>query len=555
VLLQGELALHRWPIIDGSIRTSRRYTRALATTLPPGTSAAQLAQALEAFVDALGADAVLVSEEERADFRDPYAFAGWDDHAASAVVLPETVEEVQAIVRIANEQRVPLWTSSQGRNNAYGGPEPVVRGSVLVSLRRMNRVLEVNEELAYALVEPGVRFFDIHEHLRAGGYRLWSSMPDLGWGSLVGNTLDHGFGYTPYGDHVASQCGLEVVLANGDVLRTGMGAMTGTKTWQTYKRGFGPSADGLFMQSNFGIVTKMGVWLMPEPECFVSCRATVPDEDALAPLVETLRPLVLDRTIPNVPLIGHAMGAGAWGAARRDWFDGDGPFPEEAIERIIRERGVGRWNVRFALYGHERVVDAQLELVQEAFAAIDGAELKARKVAADDVPLEGAAGHADRAQRGIPSLDMLDMLGWWGGVGGHIDFSPVAPLTGEDAVALTRLLRPVVERHGFDYGPAFIITPRSLVHICPVIYNTLDEQQVHAAYRMYEELVAVTAPAGYGLYRGHVHFMDLVADTYDFGDGALRRFNQTIKDALDPNGILSPGKQGIWPSAPVWRDA
>ena len=52
-------------------------------------------------------------------------------------------------------------------------------------------------------------------------------MPDLGWGSVIGNTLDHGVGYTPYGDHPASQCGIEVVLPNGEVLRTGMGSDAG----------------------------------------------------------------------------------------------------------------------------------------------------------------------------------------------------------------------------------------------------------------------------------------------------------------------------------------
>ena len=55
---------------------------------------------------------------------------------------------------------------------------------------------------------------------------------------------------------------------NGEVLRTGLGAMDGNPAWPLYKYAFGPSLDGLFMQSNFGVVTKIGVWLMPEPEFF-----------------------------------------------------------------------------------------------------------------------------------------------------------------------------------------------------------------------------------------------------------------------------------------------
>ena len=153
-------------------------------------------------------------------------------------------------------------------NNGYGGPAPRLNGSVLVSLRKMNRVLEIDEDSAYAVVEPGVRWFDLYDALRPGS-RLMVSVPDLGWGSVVGNA-ENGATYLPTGSDMAAACGMEVVLPSGELLRTGMGAMPGNRAWHVYKRSLGPSLDTLFMQSNFGIVTKMGVWLMPMPS---TCRS------------------------------------------------------------------------------------------------------------------------------------------------------------------------------------------------------------------------------------------------------------------------------------------
>src|SRR5690606_39887929 len=69
------------------------------------------------------------------------------------------------------------------------------------------------------------------------GLKLWIDCPDPGWGSVIGNALDHGCGYTtdPYRDHFLAHCGMEVVLANGDIVRTGMGALPNAQTWQQYR--------------------------------------------------------------------------------------------------------------------------------------------------------------------------------------------------------------------------------------------------------------------------------------------------------------------------------
>ena len=191
----------------------------------------------------------------------------------------------------------------------------------------MNRVLEINEELGYAVVEPGVRWFDLYEAIQAGGHKLSVSIPDLGWGSVVGNTLDHGMSYMPYGVDQEAQCGMEVVLADGDLMRTGMGAMDGNRAWHCYKRGLGPTPDQMFMQCNFGIVTKMGYWLMPEPEIYMPLWLRAPNDDDLGPLVDTLRRLMLDGTIRMVPQIGNVVGTASVMSKRTDWWDGDGADP------------------------------------------------------------------------------------------------------------------------------------------------------------------------------------------------------------------------------------
>src|SRR4029077_18841292 len=162
------------------------------------------------------------------------------------------------------------------------------RGSVVLDLKRMNRVLEIDAELGCALVEQGVTFFDLFNALQAAGGKLWISTPAPGWGSVIGNALEHGVGYTPYGVHAETMCGMEVVLADGEVVRTGMGGVPASKEWQVFKYGYGPVWDGLFTQSNFGIVTKMGVWLMPEPPAVANFAIGVPNYDDLAIFVDTL---------------------------------------------------------------------------------------------------------------------------------------------------------------------------------------------------------------------------------------------------------------------------
>jgi 4-cresol dehydrogenase (hydroxylating) len=484
--------------------------------------------AREAFVRALGADAVTSDAAALQEFRDPYWHRGSSEFDASLAVSPTTTEGVQAVVRIANEHGIPLWTIGQGRNNTYGGAAPRVRGSVIVNLRNMNRVLEVDEDLCYAVVEPGVRWFDLHDALEAAGGRCWPSIPDLGWGSVVGNTLEYGRGYTPYGDHAANVCGMEVVLPDGEVLRTGMGGQAGNTAWHVYQHSYGPSLDRLFMQSNFGIVTRMGVWVMPRPERYASCGATWEGEEALAAVADTLRELMLEGIIRNSPVMGRGVGI----------FDDRAP----AIDPTDPT-----WRLRFALYGRRSIVDAHWAICEEALGAIPGVTVRCEVF--DGTDHDGPHGHDALVQRGIPEMLLMDLFKTpFGEDTAHLDFSPVGPLTGEDVVRTFRLVRDLYDARGWPYLGGLIMLPRNVIHVTTTFFDPHDEQRTREVYAAYDEMVLALAEAGKVPYRTNIHHMDLVADQLDFNDHIQRRVSERIKDALDPNGILSPGKQGIWPA-------
>ena len=524
----------------------------MSLTLPPTVSESALSAALRELERAVGAEHVLTSEEDMLEFRDPFWYSGWDDFEASAVVQPDSVEEIQAILKIANEHRVPLWVSGVGKNNGYGGSSPRVRGSIVVNLRRMNRVLHIDGELGYAVVEPGVRWFDLYDAIEAGGHKLRLSVADLGWGSVIGNTLDHGITYLPYGQDQMMQCGMEVVLPNGEVMRTGGWALPNGKAAHVYKRGLGPTPDQMFMQSNYGIVTKMGVWLMPTPECYMPCWLRVWNDSDLPQVIDTLRELMLDKDIEGVPQVLNTLVLAAvlTSEGRSKWHAGDEPIPDDMIDRIARELEIGRWIMRFAVYGHEDVVDLKFKRVQEAFSRIQGADVWGTKYAADEY--DKIEHPVELVEIGIPNLGINTMTGWYGGEqGGHVGFSPVAPMTGAHAVEVCGLLRDRIEKKAnLDYLAALLpINARSFVHITMVIFDTTNEEQVRGAYDACKLLVREAGEAGYGEYRAHLDFMDLASEQYSFNDHAYKRFTETIKDALDPNGILMPGRHGIWPAS------
>jgi len=181
------------------------------------------------------------------------------------VVMPKTTEEVQKIVKLANEEKIPLVPMGGGLT--LSGLIIPVKGGIVLDMKRMNQIIEINELSRYALIEPGVSTGQLLAYLNEHHPDLQPAIPDAPpSATIAGNVLIHGSGYLSqkYGDHGAMVNGLEVVLASGEVARLGSCAVS--DYW--FARGPIPDLVGLFLSSfgTMGIVTKLSVQIFPKPK-------------------------------------------------------------------------------------------------------------------------------------------------------------------------------------------------------------------------------------------------------------------------------------------------
>ena len=528
--------------------------------LPPGLTAEQFAAAVRMFEEAVGKEWVFTSDEDLTPYRDSFSTV-WgtpDERLAAGAVAPSSVEQVQAVVRIANRYRVPLFPISTGKNFGYGGPSANLAGSVIVDLKRMNRVLEVDEHRHFALVEAGVSYFDLYRYIQERGLKVWIDCPDPGWGSPVGNSLERGIGYTlPYfRDHFGASCGMEVVLANGEVMRTGMGALPAAKTWQEYRYGFGPDPAGLFAQGNFGIVTKMGFRLMPQPEHYRTGKITVLRRRDLIPLVETVNYLsdsfLIGEPVYASPLTALLGNGEFLKAATRH-----GGAVDAEMDRFASVHRLPAWQVELQFYGPEKTCLANWEYAKERLmreipgaAAFEGESLSIpiTPKQLEDLDAPYPTFIRRNTALGIPSLGIWKIVSG----DGHVGLFPIIPRSGAAVFEAQRVLGDATRE--FNLRPFFSAVA------APLHWHSFAFQMVFApsisrsdpahnalADRAVRKVIRVAAEHGWGDYRAPTVYQDAVADTFSFNNHALRQFHETLKDAADPNGILAPGRGGVWP--------
>ncbi|VEP14299.1 FAD/FMN-dependent dehydrogenase [Hyella patelloides LEGE 07179] len=486
-----------------------------------------------------------------------------------AILRPTTTEQVSDCLKIANQYQIAVYPISKGKNWGYGSRVPTANGGVLLDLSQLNRIIEFNEDLAYVTVEPGVTQQQLYQFLQEQHSQLWmdstGSSPDS---SLIGNILERGFGHTPYGDRFANICGLEVVIPTGELIHTSFGRFPNAKTAQLYRWGVGAYLDGIFTQSNLGIVTKMTIWLMPAPEYFQAFYFSVKDNSQLPALINALRPLRLNGTIKSAVHLGNSYKV--LSAIRQyPWEEAHNttPLPPETMDYFAKSWDFGAWNGSGGIYGTKTQVAEARRLIKQALKGkvrklqfIDDTLLRLAQIVAKQyqqvtglnlpemlkiikpvyglmkgIPTPTQLKSAYWRKKSVPPEQMdLDQDGC-----GLIWCAPVAPLDGNCAQEINSITQDIFTQYGFEpFISLTLLTERCLGCILTISYDRYVPGEDERAMACYKDLLKALTSSGYYPYRLGVHSMDLLAE----GEESYQNLLNKIKTAIDPQNILAPGR-------------
>ena len=514
--------------------------------------------------------------------------------AASAFVYPSDIDQLTQILRIANENRIPLWPCGKGKNWGYGSASPAREGAVVLVLERMNKIIDVNETLAYAVIEPGVTYRQLHAHLKERNIKLWLDCTDgPADGSVMGNALERGIGETPYGDHFENICGMEVLLPDGQRVRTGGGPLADYKTWNTFKWGVGPYLEGLFSQSNFGIVTKIGIWLMPEPPCFESCLFELKREADFPALINEIRGLAFAGALRSkIHLINDVTTFGIVADDPRDLLEGAPCLSDDQRAKLRAKFNIAPWTFGAGLYGTAAQVRAARTLIKKRLGPYGSLWFLGEKscrwiermvgllkkmratplgriwsdklsmlIFRKPLPCAEALPHMHAIEKGYPSdyfvkhaymkrrgpkpadHDINPARDHCGGIWAGI----VVSLEGKEVQRVVEHCRTLAARKKLDINFALMVAgPRSVIVLTSLFYDKTDADETARVLALYNEIAETTQAQGYQQYRTSTAYMDRIfSNAPEFKDLACR-----IKGLLDPQNILAPGKYGIDPLPP-----
>lgn len=412
-----------------------------------------------------------------------------------AVVRPSTTEQVQHVLRVATRYRVPVVP--QGARSGLSGAANAVEGGLVLSLSRMDRILEIDPVDQVAVVEPGVINAALSEAVAGHGLSYPPDPSSWEMSTIGGNLATNAGGLccVKYGVTADFVRALEVVTADGQVLRTGRRSAKGVAGYDLTRLLVGS-------EGTLAVVTKATLGLRPAPEADLTAAAVF---SAAEPALRAVNRIVADRLQPSMLefLDGTTV------RAIQDYRDMGLPTEAGAMVLVQSDRGA-RAAEDVAAAGKICAEEGALQVAEATDAAESAMLWNARRMVNAAIERLGATLVDDVS---VPRSRLVELL------------DGVARIAGDHDVLVS------CPGHVGDGN----------MHPT-VIFDRGDEDAVARAERAFDAIMqlgldlggTITGEHGVGLLKRHWLQHEL---------GPLStKLHHGIKSTFDPLGILNPGK-------------
>lgn len=493
---------------------------------------------------------------------------GYSRDILGAIILEES-SQIPKVLSVARQNNIKIYPISTGKNWGYGSSLPVSSGSIILDLSKLNRIIEFNSKLGYVVLEPGVTQQMLFEFIESNN--LSYMVPTTGAGpdvSLLGNAIERGYGMTPIEDHTSSLISMRAYLPNGQLYESQLSEFGGYRSDSVFKWKIGPHLDGLFSQSNLGIVFQATLALAKKPENMTQFLSYI-DEDNLENAIDTIRKIKIQigsiaggiNIMNKRRLLAMINGAIDWPL--------NFAAPDSFIRELALQQKLPDWMILGGLYGPHEMVKGAIEVVSKELNEITNktifinrkkVQLFSRIVKyiplsnmkrivlslekAIDV-LEGKPGqialplaylkHPERntfiSQKNLsPDRDNCGLI--W--------FSPLIPVDGNLARDYVSEIHRICLY--YDIEPLItltLISERCFDSTIPLLFNKNSSADKVRAQLCHDALVKIAPELGIFPYRLDVRSMEYL---YRENHGVASRLWSTIKKAVDPENIISPGR-------------
>ncbi|WP_299496967.1 FAD-dependent oxidoreductase [uncultured Shewanella sp.] len=509
-----------------------------------------------------------------------------------AVIKPHNTQVIQDIVDLANtlsSQNQPsfvLYPICSGRNWGYNTSQPaaILSHAIILDLSDLNHI-SLDSELGLVTIQPGVTQGQLNEFIKTNGDNFM--VPVTGAGpdcAIMSNALERGYGITPYQDHFNAVTALKGLWGNGTPYCSAITELDQSgkdKVDKTFKWGLGPYMDGLFTQSNFGIVTEMTLRLAYRRKGFTSFFIQVRNDTQLETIVPLIQQTLRDYEgiVGSINLMDKRRVMSMF-ANNPNGADAHVTLSDEDIAQATHKLGTPAWTIVGSLYGTEAIVKIAKKEIKQIFTKTpckiifsNSPLIKLGNHIFNKIPYfliknstrlstikaqllsfnKGKAimlGRPNRVAlklaywRNQSSEDMLltnkeSLLSPAKDGCGLLWYAPLVPMNPTSMRQYVDLIRDICPKHNIEP----FITFTNLRYDCidstiPIVFDLTNPKAVSDAHNCLKELTKEGAKLGFVPYRLNIDQQKWLLD----GATPFWQVVNQLKSVLDPNNIISLGR-------------